>query len=145
MIQVRPGQLSDFVAFEAYLLRSLEELLERPAETPAGRRLLNVLLDLLLETLPRELGLKSEEGYLEDVLREAPHLDGEIQKLRRDHVALWETLQRLRIEAGLNLPSHARQHFREEVAAWREARLAQQGHERRLVQESGGRDLGGEA
>ena len=145
MSQVGPSQLLDFVAFEGYLLRSLEELLERPAESPAGRRLLTVLLDLLLDTLPRELGLRSEEGYLEEVLRDAPHLDSEIQQLRRDHVALWQTLQRLRIEAGLNLPSEARKRFREEVAAWREARLAQQGHERRLVQEAGSRDLGGEA
>ena len=145
MMQVPSGQIHDFVAFESYLLRSLEELLERPAETPAGRRLLTVLLDLLLETLPRELGLKSGEGYLEDVVREAPHLDGEVQQLRRDHAELWETLQRLRTEAGLNLPVAARQRFRDEVAAWREARLEQQGHERRLVQESGSRDVGGEA
>ena len=145
MIQAHSNQLHDFVAFEAYLLRSLEELLESPAETPAGRRLLSVLLDLLLDTLPRELGLKSEQGYLEEILREAPHLDSEIQQLRRDHAALWDTLQRLRAEAGMNLPAAARQKFRSEVAAWREARLAQQDHERRLVQESGRRDLGGEA
>lgn len=136
--------LRDFVAFEAYLLRSLEELLQRPAETPAGRRLLVVLLDLLLQRLPEELGLKNEQGYLDQVLQQSPHLQAEVRKLREDHAALWSSLERLRSQAELNLPVEARENFRREIGAWREARLEQQSHERRLVQESGNLDLGGE-
>lgn len=137
--------LRDFVAFEAHLLCSLDELLQRPAETAAGRRLLARLLELLLETLPQELGLKAEGGYLEQLLQESPHLEAEVRRLREDHAALWTTLQELRSQAEVDLPDDARQNFRREVAAWRTARLEQQSHERRLVQESGSLDLGGEA
>ena len=144
MTSLPDAVLADYVAFESYLLRGLEELLDAPSETPPGRRLTTVLLDLLLETFPRELGLGDAGGYLDDVLREHPHLAAEVELLRREHVALWGTLQSLRDRSAEELPPPERGEFRREVSAWREAVLSRRHHELRLLQEAGGPDVGGE-
>ena len=144
MDTVHVQMLQDCISFENHLLQGLEELLQKPAETASGRRVLLRLVDLLLDELPRELGLKSEHGYLEEVVVASPELSAEVEQLRLDHLALWDTLRTLRLRAGQPIPTADRQELRDALAGWRETFLAQRRHEVRLVQDASNRDVGGE-
>src|SRR5690606_6244973 len=80
---------------EYLLLGDLRDLLEDPPNETTRRWML-VVLDALLETLPRGIQLKDEDGYLSEVVKAFPNWSDQVDALRREHDILFGKLRRLR-------------------------------------------------
>lgn len=87
--------------FEYILIGDLRDLLDDEPSEETSRWTLAVL-DALLDTLPKEFALKSQDGYLSDVLDEYPSWDNTVERLRLQHVALHRRLTELRVRMVAN-------------------------------------------
>lgn len=87
--------------FEYILIGDLRDLLEDDASNE-NRRWMLAVLDALLDTLPKEFALKSQDGYLSDVLDEFPSWDTAVERLRQQHMALHRQLTELRVRMFVN-------------------------------------------
>lgn len=135
--------LSDFVTLEYILLGDLRDLLEEEPGEQTTRWLVAVL-DTLLDTLPRELALKSEEGYLEDVLCEHPHWQPQVERLRSEYLRLCIWLEELRDRLVNRSPvTDIADRVRHDLREWMAALHAHHRHERRLMQTSVNLEVGG--
>ena len=80
---------------EYILLGDLRDLLEEPADDETAHWLVAVL-DALLETLPEEYALKSNRGYLTDVVENVPQWDGKVAALENEYFLLFQRLNQLK-------------------------------------------------
>ena len=95
-MDARAAQLLErYTSLEYILLGDLRDLLEDPVDGE-NRRWLLAVLDALLETLPVEFELEDEDGYMIEVLERFPSWSGAVERLHRDHDALFQRLKELR-------------------------------------------------
>jgi len=135
--------LADFVTLEYILLGDLRDLLEEEPGEQTTRWLVAVL-DTLLDTLPRELALKSEEGYLEDVLCDHPHWQPQVERLRSEYIRLCVWLEELRDRLVSRSPfGDIADRVRHDLREWMAALQAHHRHEHRLLQTSVNLEVGG--
>jgi len=87
--------------FEYILIGDLRDLLD-DEQSEENRRWTLAVLDALLDTLPKEFALKSQDGYLSEVLDEYPSWDNSVERLRLQHVALHRRLTELRVRMVAN-------------------------------------------
>ena len=139
-----PGkQLEGYSALEYILLGDLRDLLEEQPPDEETCRWLVVVLDALLETLPRELNLKEQDGYLSEVLESYPNWSDQVDRLRAEHEAVFADLQRLRgqIERRTTFAEIADE-VRRGLRDWMLAVIAYHRHEKRLVQTAVNLEIG---
>lgn len=135
--------LADFATLEYILLGDLRDLLEEEPSEQTSRWLLAVL-DSLLEALPQELALKSQEGYLEEVLSDHPHWEPQVERLRSEYVRLCVWLEELRDRLISRAPfGEIASHLRYDLREWMTALQAYHRHETRLLQTSVNLEVGG--
>lgn len=128
--------LAEYIALEYILLGDLRDLLADPDDENTGAWLIAVL-DALLDTLPREFRLKSEGGYLNEVLEQYPSWSNQIDDLRDEHLALYRKLHELRrYVAGESEQHGIAATLQEDLRRWMNRFTAHQRHERRLVQQA---------
>jgi hypothetical protein len=141
-LEPRTDALSHYSGMEHLLLGDLRELLEEQPDL-RNRRALLVILDALLETLPRQFLLKEEGGYLAEVLDRYPSWLPQVQELRRDHTELYVTLARLRDRIARRAPfrREARE-ARRELRRWMDSLLAHERQETDLLQTAMTLDVG---
>jgi hypothetical protein len=107
--------------FEYILIGDLRDLLD-DEPTDETRRWTLAVLDALLDTLPKEFALKSQDGYLSDVLDEYPSWDNAVERLRQQHVALHRRLTELRVRMVANAQLQGlADRLRTELESWIEA------------------------
>lgn len=95
-MDARDAQLLDrYSTLEYILLGDLRDLLEERPDAENRRWLMSVL-DVLLETLPREFDLEEEDGYMTEVLDRYPSWATQVDRLHRDHDVLFLKLKELR-------------------------------------------------
>ena len=142
VLEPRQEALAHHAALEHLLLGDLRELLEEPPDRQ-NRRWLLVILDGLLETLPREFLLKEEGGYLAEVLDEYPSWSPQVEQLRRQHGDLYVTLDRLRQRLSSNRPfREVADEVRSELRDWMNCLIAHNRHENRILQTAINLDVG---
>jgi hypothetical protein len=126
--------LQDFAALEYILLGDLRDLLEDPADETTSKWLL-VVLDALLDTLPREFALREAGGYLSEVLEQFPNWADQVDQLHREQSALYEKLGQLRRQVSAdNSYSELADGLRSDLRDWMQSFVAHHRHERRMVQ-----------
>jgi hypothetical protein len=138
----RERGLGDFVRYEYILLGDLRDLLEEdPGEQ--NSRWLVAVLDALLDTVPREFELKSENGYLSDVLNANPHWEAQVEQLRAEYVRLCVWLEELRNRVVSGTPfREIADRLRKELSEWIEAVQDHHRRERQMVQVSANLEVG---
>lgn len=134
--------LERYTSLEYILLGDLRDLLEEPADKE-NRRWLLAVLDALLETLPVEFDLEDEDGYMAEVLERFPSWSGAVERLHRDHDALFARLKELRgrIERG-NWISPVADVVRRELRDWMLSLNAHRRGETRLMQTAMNLEIG---
>lgn len=136
------SDLRQCTEFEYILIGDLRDLLEEP-DGFETRLWLVAVLDALVETLPRELQLKSESGYLADVLDEFPNWENHVQQLQEEHVRLHRRLvelrDRIRNHQAMN---NLMEQVRVDLETWMEAFVNRHREERRLVQTAANLEVG---
>ena len=127
--------LENCSALEYILLGDLRDLLEEQPPDNETCRWLVVVLDALLETLPREFGLKDKEGYLAEVLELFPNWSGEVNRLHNQQSSIYQDLKELRdrIVAEANFEVIAAE-IRTGLRDWMLTLIAHHRHENRLIQ-----------
>lgn len=120
--------------FEYILIGDLQDLLD-DLTSEESRRWTLAIVDALLDTLPKEFALKSQDGYLSEVLFEFPSWDSAVERLRQQHMALHRQLTELRVR----LVAHAQLHgiakrIRDDLASWIDAFGDLQQAERQMMQ-----------
>jgi hypothetical protein len=133
----------DYAALDSILLDDLRDLLrdEFDGET---RKWLLVVLDELVGTLPREFHLREEGGYLADVVSRFPNWSDRVERLHREYEGLIDRLHRLRDDVlQADWAADTAAHVRRELAEWVNTMVAQDRHERRLLQLATNLDIGG--
>jgi hypothetical protein len=133
----------DYAALDSILLEDLRDLLrdEFDGET---RKWLLVVLDELVGTLPREFHLREEGGYLADVVERFPNWSDRVDRLHHEYENLIEGLHELRDEMmQTDWAAESATHMRRELAEWVNCMVAQDRHERRLMQLATNLDIGG--
>lgn len=88
-------RLAQCTELEYILLGDLRDLLEEPADEETAHWL-EVVLEALLDTLPEEYALKSDHGYLQEVLDRFPSWDTKVARLEDGYVQLFHRLNQLR-------------------------------------------------
>ena len=128
--------------FEYILIGDLRDLLENPPDDE-NRRWLVAVVDALLDTVPREFALKSEEGYLADVLDEFPNWDSEVARLEQQYAVLCSRLALLRERI---VTRHRLQEISErlqiELEAWMDAFARLHREEQQLVLSAANLEVG---
>jgi len=134
--------LERYSSLEYILLGDLRDLLEEPADNE-NRRWLLAVLDALLETLPAEFDLEDEDGYMAEVLERFPSWSGAVERLHRDHDALFARLKELRgrIEQG-NWIAPVANAVRRELRDWMMSLQAHRRGENRLIQTAMNLEIG---
>lgn len=137
------GQLlGEYAALEYILLGDLRDLLEEPADKETCRWLLAVL-DALLDTLPREMELQEQGGYMEEVLEQYPNWSDQVDDLQHEKRALYTKLRQLR--DGISRErrfSKIAEEVRTGLRDWMSSLVAHHRHERRIVQTAFNLDVG---
>lgn len=119
--------------FEYILIGDLRDLLEEDLSAQ-NRRWMLAVLDALLDTLPKEFALKSQDGYLSDVLDEYPSWDRAVERLRQRHLALHRRLTEIRVRIFVNSRFEGiADRLRPELQAWIEAFTDLQQAERKIT------------
>ncbi|RMG37182.1 MAG: hypothetical protein D6725_09355 [Planctomycetota bacterium] len=77
---------------EYILIGDLRDLLQEPRNEETDRWILAVV-DVLLETLPEAMQLKSDGGYMADILEECPRCAEQVARLQREHEHLVDVLR----------------------------------------------------
>lgn len=127
---------------EYLLLGDLRDLLE-DSPTEMTRRWMLVVLDALLETLPRNIQLKDEDGYLSEVIKAFPNWSDQVDALRREHDILFGKLRRLR-ERIVHRAHFAdiAEETRNDLREWIQTLVAHHRHETRLLQTAVNLEIG---
>jgi hypothetical protein len=126
--------LEDYVALEYILLGDLRDLLEEPADQYTHRWLVAVL-DALLEALPRQMALKEERSYLNEVLDEYPSWYRHVEDLQNEQRLLVLALEALRDRLDTAGPYHRdAARVNSTVRQWMNRLKAHRRHETRLLQ-----------
>jgi hypothetical protein len=126
--------LEDCMALEYILLGDLRDLLEETFDEHTQPWLVAVL-DALLDALPREQHLKTNPGYLQEVLEEYPSWYRHVESLRHEHEDLYRNLRRLRDGVALRETfEEAADRARADLRDWMVALVAHHRHETRLIQ-----------
>lgn len=135
--------LADMAALEYILLGDLRDLLEEEPDEQNSRWLV-AILDTLVDTLPRELAIKSRDGYLEDVLEEHPHWEAQVQQLHAEYKLLCVRLESFRDQLVSRTPyaSIAAQ-LRSDLSEWMSALQAHHRQETQLLQAAVNLEVGG--
>ena len=135
--------LADMATLEYILLGDLRDLLEEDPNEQTSKWLV-AILDSLIDTLPRELAIKSVNGYLEDVLIEHPHWEAQVQQLHDEYKRLCVRLEAFRDQLVSRTPyrSIAAQ-LRGDLRDWMTALQAHHRHETRLLQTAVNLEVGG--
>lgn len=116
------------------LIGDLRDVLEEPPSEQT-RHWLAVLLDTMLETVPEEFSLKSDGGYLSDVLHDFPHWDSRVELLEDQYFSLYLQLRRLREQLKLQITyEETVSSLREDLGSWITAFQEFRSQERDLVQ-----------
>lgn len=135
--------LTDCEALEYILLGDLRDLLE---ETPDRRdcKWLMAVLDTLLETLPKEDELQENSGgYLSEVVENFPNWSDEVDRLQQTRYELYEKLSALRHRISSHRSfSQIAEEVRIDLKDWMQAFVAQNRHERRILQTAFNLDVG---
>lgn len=119
--------------FEYILIGDLRDLLD-DAPSDETRRWTLAVLDALLDTLPKEFALKSQDGYLSDVLDEYPSWDNAVERLRQKHVNLHRQLTELRVRMVANAQVQGlADRLSADLAAWIDAFSDLQQAERKIT------------
>lgn len=139
---MEPPQLADYVALEYILLGDLRDLLD---ETPdeQNRGWLLAVIDTLFDTLPRELELRSQGGYLHEVVEQVPNWSVQVSRLHEEKVAIYERLGELReklVEAETYCELADR--LSQELRDWMTGFIALERHERRMMQHAFNIEIG---
>ncbi|REJ74355.1 MAG: hypothetical protein DWQ34_23550 [Planctomycetota bacterium] len=128
--------------FEYILIGDLRDLLEDPFDDE-NRRWLVAVVDALLETLPREFELKSQEGYLADVLEEFPNWDSEVARLEQQYAVLCSRLAQLRERIMSRNPlQEISERLKIELEAWMDAFARLHRDEQQLVLSAANLEVG---
>lgn len=135
-------QLERYSSLEYILLGDLRDVLEEPAD-PENRKWLLAVLDALLETLPHEIDLEDEDGYMSFVLERYPNWSHQVERLHRDHEQLFIKLKELRSRIDSNswiapLANEVRRDLRD----WVLTVVAHRRRENRLVQTAANLEVG---
>lgn len=126
--------LQNYSALEHILLGDLRDLLEEPADKQNARWMLAVL-DMLLDTLPREFDLEEADGYLQVVLEAHPYWDDQVDRLQAEHSLLFQELKELRNRiADQQDYSRIAGTVRSDLRNWMQLLIAHNRNENRLVQ-----------
>lgn len=135
--------LVDMAALEYILLGDLRDLLEEEPSEQTSKWLV-AILDTLLDTLPRELAIKSRDGYLEDVLEAHPHWEAQVQQLHAEYKLLCVRLEAFRDQLVSRTPyaSIAAQ-LREDLSEWMTALQNHHRQETQLLQTAVNLEVGG--
>ncbi len=127
-------QMEQYTSLEFILLGDLRDLLEEPVDKYT-HRWLRAVLDVLLDTLPRQWELREEGGYFADVLRHHPYWYTEVDELRRRQHKLYDKLRHLRARLMERVPyAEISGDLSRELRDWMQSLLAFHRHERRMVQ-----------
>ena len=130
---------------EYLLLGDLRQLLDE-LQTAQTRRSLLIILDRLLDNLPRQFALACEEGYMAEVLEKRPNWHRQIEGLYGANMAFISALNQLRNRIVQELPFIA---IANEVSCdlreWIQSLVKTRGDESRLLQTAFSLDIGGEA
>lgn len=133
-VELTTQRLRHYSTLEYLLLGDLREILEEELDEE-NRRWLMVLLDALLDMLPREFELEEAGGYLIEVVEYYPNWAEQVDSLRDQHTTLIDELQQLRTDLVQLVPEHVRTAtIREELKSWSNAVTAHNRHETRLMQ-----------
>lgn len=135
--------LVDMAALEYILLGDLRDLLEEEPSEQTSKWLVAVL-DALIDTLPRELAIKSRDGYLEDVLEAHPNWEAQVQQLHAEYKLLCVRLEAFRDQLVSRTPyaSIAAQ-LREDLSEWMAALQNHHRQETQLLQTAVNLEVGG--
>ena len=132
--EVPTQQLEHYTALEYILLGDLRDLLEEPADEWTSKWLLAVL-NALLDTLPHELQLQQQGGYLSEVLEQYPNWYDQVDQLWHQKRALYAKLFELRDQVVRDAPfSDIALTLQHELHDWANSVVAHHRHERRIVQ-----------
>lgn len=127
-------RLRDCTELVYILIGDVRDVIEEPPSDQT-RHWLAVLLDTLLETVPEEFSLKSDGGYLSEVLHEFPHWDTRVGDLEDLYFSLYLQLRRLREQLRLRVTyEETARSLREDLSAWISAFQEYRAQERDLVQ-----------
>ena len=129
---------------EYILLGDLRDLLE---ENPADNETANWLeavLDALLDTLPEEFALKSDDGYLQEVLDRFPNWDSQVSRLECGYSHLVQRLEdlRTRLCVGDDFQKVAAE-VSADLREWMNEFVRHHQQERELVSMAASYDVGG--
>lgn len=135
--------LVDMAALEYILLGDLRDLLEEePSEQTS--KWLAAILDTLVDTLPRELAIKSRDGYLEDVLEAQPNWEAHVRQLHDEYKLLCVRLEALRDQVVSRTPySSIAAQLREDLSEWMLALKNHHRQENKLLQTAVNLEVGG--
>jgi hypothetical protein len=89
------NRLSECRELEYILIGDLRDLLEEPPNSET-RQWMAAVLDALLDTIPEEFSLKSDDGYLREVLDEFPNWADRVTRLEEEYFSLYRRLYQLR-------------------------------------------------
>jgi len=132
----------DCAALEYILLGDLRDLLEEPANEETSKWL-TAVLDALVGTQPEEIEDQDEDSYLSVVLENYPSWYPQVDRLQREHRALYSRLRELRSRVARD-QSFARIAgvLRHDLRDWMAAFTAHHRHENRLLQTAVNLDCG---
>lgn len=136
-------ELEDFTSLEYILLGDLRDVLEEPVNRHT-RGWLVAILDALLETLPRELAIKEESGYLNEVLDEYPSWYRQVEELQNEERLLFLSLQALRDRLDtFDNYAYAADRVKSALKNWMTRLTAHHRHETRILQTAMNLEVGG--
>lgn len=137
------GQLlKKYSDLEYLLLGDLRDLLEEPFDQQTCNWL-KVVLDGLLDTLPREFELEEEDGYMDEVLEQHPNWKNQVEQLHQQHQTLFASLKQLRDRIDDSAAfAQAADLVKQELRDWITTLLAHNRHENRLLQTAMNLEIG---
>lgn len=126
------------------LMGDLRDLLEDPS-APETVHWLEAILDALLNTIPEEFALKSDDGYLREVLEDFPNWQSKVERLEDEYYALIRRLNQLRVQLNENADvAPLAPQLSRELQEWMDAYRAHHQEEQRLVLLAANLEVGGE-
>lgn len=130
---------------EYILLGDLRDLLEEKPADDETANWLEAVLDALLDTLPEEFALKSDHGYLQEVLDRFPNWDSQVSRLECGYSQLVQRLEELRdrIRKGSDFQSIATD-VSDDLREWMNTFVKHHQQERELVSMAASYDVGGD-
>ncbi len=133
-VKLRSELLEEYATLEYILMGDLRDLLEEPPDDETRKWLL-VVLDALLDTLPREFDLQEDDGYMTEVLDNYPNWLGAVEKLQLERDSLFQKLKDLHDQvAQEDSFTEIANLVRLELRDWMITLIAYHRHENRLMQ-----------